>query len=188
MTPVPWIAAGASRHAETIAQGRARRTEGLDERAPRSGADALAETAAQRDAIQAAVGGDQDKLTAAEKRSLPSSRRRSASTRHFDKFAELAKEAKAKPGALKHLWEVSKYEAKDDEPDAKALGKMVAELRKSTTTRSRPRSPPRSRRRLTQTHAGPWRGAARSSGIVPGQTPEPAGGAVRSQQRRGRHT
>src|SRR5271165_5760946 len=28
---------------------------------------------------------------------------------HFDKFAELANGAKAKPGAVKHLWQVSGY-------------------------------------------------------------------------------
>ena len=67
---------------------------------------------------------------------------------HFDKFAELAKDAKAKDAALKHLWRVSEYEAKDDEPDLKALGDLVKQLRldveyafdpdESGTTEARP--------------------------------------------------
>src|SRR5208337_5677799 len=51
--------------------------------------------------------------------------------RHYDKFAELAKGAKAKDAALKHLWQVSGYKAEADEPDEKALGKLVEDLRKS---------------------------------------------------------
>ena len=137
-------------------------------------ADALTETAAERDAIQAAVGGDQDKLTAAEKRAaeLEAKIRERA---HYDKFAELAKEAKAKPGALKHLWEVSKYEAKDDEPDAKALGKMVAELRKSADYAFSPEVTPEEQAATDANarRAVAWSGA--KYGIVPGQTPEPAG-------------
>src|SRR5271165_3397279 len=50
--------------------------------------------------------------------------------RHYDKFAELAKGAKAKDAALKHLWQVSGYKAEADEPDEKALGKLVEDLRK----------------------------------------------------------
>ena len=40
---------------------------------------------------------------------------------HYDKFAELAKEARAKEAALKHLWQVSGYKAEADEIDEKAL-------------------------------------------------------------------
>jgi chromosome segregation ATPase len=50
---------------------------------------------------------------------------------HFDKFAELAKGARAKDAALKHLWQVSGYTAEVDEPDEQALGKLVEDLRKS---------------------------------------------------------
>src|SRR5271157_1166945 len=50
---------------------------------------------------------------------------------HFDKFTELAKGAKAKEAALKHLWKVSGYKAEADEPDAKVLGKLVEDLKKS---------------------------------------------------------
>jgi len=50
---------------------------------------------------------------------------------HFDKFAELAKGAKAKDAALKHLWQVSGYKAEADDIDEKALGAVVAGLKKS---------------------------------------------------------
>ncbi len=48
---------------------------------------------------------------------------------HYDKFVELAKGAKAKETALKHLWQVSGYKAEADEIDEKALGKLVDRLR-----------------------------------------------------------
>lgn len=49
--------------------------------------------------------------------------------RHYDKFAELAKGAKAKEAAVKHLWQVSGYKAEADEIDEKAIGKLVERLR-----------------------------------------------------------
>jgi len=48
---------------------------------------------------------------------------------HFDKFAELARGAKAKDAALKHLWQISGYKAEADEIDEKALGGLVARLK-----------------------------------------------------------
>src|SRR5271166_7168605 len=51
---------------------------------------------------------------------------------HFDKFAELAKGAKAKDKALKQLWRDAKdrgYELESDEIDEKALQTVVAQLR-----------------------------------------------------------
>jgi len=48
---------------------------------------------------------------------------------HFDKFAELAKGAKAKDAALKHLWQVSGYKAEADEIDERALQGLVAKLK-----------------------------------------------------------
>ncbi len=51
---------------------------------------------------------------------------------HFDKFAELAKGAKAKDKALKQLWRDAKdrgYKPEDDEPDEKALQTAVAQLK-----------------------------------------------------------
>ena len=56
-------------------------------------------------------------------------RPRSATAQHFDKFAELAKGAKAKDAALKHLWQVSGYKAEADEIDEKALQSLVARLK-----------------------------------------------------------
>src|SRR5208283_3415266 len=50
---------------------------------------------------------------------------------HFDKFAELAKGAKAKDAALKHLWQVSGYKAEADDIDEKALQSLVTDLKKS---------------------------------------------------------
>ena len=50
---------------------------------------------------------------------------------HFDKFAELAKGAKAKDAALKHLWQVSGYKAEADEIDEPGLKTLVGELRKN---------------------------------------------------------
>ena len=48
---------------------------------------------------------------------------------HFDRFAELAKGAKAKDAALKHLWQVSGYKAEADEIDEKVLQSLVAKLK-----------------------------------------------------------
>ena len=48
---------------------------------------------------------------------------------HFDKFAELAKGAKAKEAALKHLWQVSGYKAEADDIDEKGLQTLVAKLK-----------------------------------------------------------
>lgn len=50
---------------------------------------------------------------------------------HYDRFSELAKEAGAKPAALKHLWDVSKYKAADDKVDDEALGKVLDSLQES---------------------------------------------------------
>ncbi len=70
---------------------------------------------------------------------------------------------------------MSKYEAKDDEPDAKALGKMVAELRKSADYAFSPEVTPEEQAATDANarRAVAWSGA--KYGIVPGQTPEPAG-------------
>ena len=50
---------------------------------------------------------------------------------HFDKFSELAKGAKAKDAALKHLWQVSGYKAEADEIDEPSLRTLVAELKRN---------------------------------------------------------
>ncbi len=48
---------------------------------------------------------------------------------HYDKFAELAKAARAKSAAVKHLWQVSGYQAETDEIDEKAIARLVERLR-----------------------------------------------------------
>ena len=75
---------------------------------------------------------------------------------HYDKFAELAKGAKAKDAALKHLWQVSGYKAEADEIDEQSLRGLVARLKteadyafdpepNSTTTAAREAARPTSR-------------------------------------------
>jgi len=90
---------------------------------------ALSDVAAERDTIQAAVGGDTDKLTKAEARVAELEGQHRDRT-HLDKFAELAKAAGAKDGAIKHLWKLGEYKAEGDEVDEKALGKLVDRLKK----------------------------------------------------------
>ena len=52
---------------------------------------------------------------------------------HYDKFTELAKSAKAKDAALRHLWQVSGYQADTDEIDEPALKTLVAELKRDVS-------------------------------------------------------
>ena len=49
---------------------------------------------------------------------------------HFDKFSELAKGAKAKEAALKHLWQVSGYKAEQDTIDDAVLKSLVTDLKR----------------------------------------------------------
>ena len=97
---------------------------------------------------------------------------------HFDKFAELAKGAKAKDAALKHLWQVSGYKAEADEIDEKALQSLVAKLKQdadyafdhednATTTAAREAARPTSRTKY---------------GLDIGSAGEPAGGGTRQPQ------
>ena len=96
---------------------------------------------------------------------------------HFDKFAELAKGAKAKDAALKHLWQVSGYKAEADEIDEKALQSLVAKLKQdagyafdhednATTTAAREAARPTSRTKY---------------GLDIGSVGEPAGGGRASR-------
>lgn len=52
---------------------------------------------------------------------------------HYDKFAELAKGAKAKDAALKHLWQVGGYKAEVDEVDEIGLKALVTELKRNAS-------------------------------------------------------
>jgi hypothetical protein len=48
---------------------------------------------------------------------------------HFDAFSRVAKGAKAKEAALKHLWQVSDYKAETDEVDEAAMQRLVKQLK-----------------------------------------------------------
>ena len=82
--------------------------------------DALTEVAAERDSLKTAP-------DAATRIAELEGTIRDRS--HFDRFAELAKGAKAKDAALKHLWQVSGYKAEADDIDEKALQTLVAKLK-----------------------------------------------------------
>jgi len=86
--------------------------------------DALSEVASERDSLKTQISSP-DELTAELGQLKQQIRDRS----HFDKFAELAKAAKAKEAALKHLWQVSGVKAEADEPDEKALADVVKRLK-----------------------------------------------------------
>ena len=86
--------------------------------------DAIPELSAERDALKAKIA--QPDAQAARISELEASIR---DRQHFDKFAELARGAKAKDAALKHLWQVSGYKAEADEIDEKALQGLVAKLK-----------------------------------------------------------
>lgn len=87
---------------------------------------------------------------------------------HYDKFAELAKGAKAKEAALKHLWQVSGYKAEADEIDEKAIGKLVERLRQEADYAFDTDG---------DSTVSPAREAVKArSGLEFRNTPEPAGG------------
>ena len=83
--------------------------------------DALADVAAERDTLKSAPDAS---ARIAELEGTIRDRT------HYDKFAELAKGAKAKEAALKHLWQVSGYKAEADEIDEHALRSLVTELKR----------------------------------------------------------
>jgi len=86
--------------------------------------DAVNDLAAERDSLKSQISSPD--AQAARISELETSIR---DRNHFDKFAELAKGAKAKDAALKHLWQVSGYKAEADEIDDKALQTLVAKLK-----------------------------------------------------------
>ena len=138
--------------------------------------DALTEIAAERDGLKAAATApDQQAARIAE---LEASIR---DRNHFDKFTQLAKGAKAKEAALRHLWQVSGYKAEADEIDEKALQSLVAKLKaeadyafdpedNATTTAAREAARPASRTKYgleidtSQTPAGGGRSKDRNQG------------------------
>jgi len=86
--------------------------------------DALSEVASERDSLKTQISSP-DELTS----ELTQLKQQIRDRAHFDKFAELAKGAKAKEAALKHLWQVSGVKAEADEPDEKALADVVKRLK-----------------------------------------------------------
>ncbi len=86
--------------------------------------ESLTRTSEERDALKARVAAPD--AQAARISELESTIR---DRQHYDRFAELAKGARAKEAALKHLWQVSGYKPEADEIDEKTLGKLVDRLR-----------------------------------------------------------
>lgn len=48
---------------------------------------------------------------------------------HYDRFAELAREAGARQKALKTLWKIADHKAETDEPDDRVLGRLIDSLK-----------------------------------------------------------
>ena len=129
--------------------------------------DALTEVAAERDTLRSEVS-DPD-AQAARIAELEGTIR---DREHYDKFAALAKEAKCKDAALKHLWQVSGYKAETDEIDEKALSKLVMDLKASADYAFDPE--PSDTTKAAQEAA---RTTSRTKyGLDIGTAPEPAGG------------
>ena len=96
---------------------------------------------------------------------------------HFDKFAELAKGAKAKDKALKQLWRDAKdrgYQPESDEIDEKALQTAVAQLRTEVDYAFDPE--PSSNTTAAQEAAKPRETSRTKYGLDIGSAAEPAGG------------
>ncbi len=96
---------------------------------------------------------------------------------HFDKFAELAKGAKAKDAALKHLWQVSGYKAEADEIDDKALQTLVAKLKQNADYAFDPEP----NATTTAAHEAARTTSRTKYGLDIGSAGEPAGGGRASR-------
>jgi hypothetical protein len=96
---------------------------------------------------------------------------------HFDKFAELAKGARAKDAALKHLWQVSGYKAEADEIDDHALQSLVAKLKQDADYAFDPE--PSDTTKAAQEAARPT--SRTKYGLDIGSASEPAGGGRASR-------
>lgn len=133
--------------------------------------DTLTEISEERDTLQTRVAApDAQAARIAELEAAIRDRQ------HYDKFAELAKGAKAKEAALKHLWQVSGYKPEADEPDEKALGKLVEDLRKSADYAFDPEE--------NKTITAARETSRTKYGFELKETPEPAGGG-RSNRNQG---
>ena len=96
---------------------------------------------------------------------------------HFDRFAELAKGAKAKDAALKHLWQVSGYKAEADDIDDHALQSLVAKLKSEADYAFDPE--PSDTTKAAQEAARPT--SRTKYGLDIGSAGEPAGGGRASR-------
>jgi hypothetical protein len=130
--------------------------------------DALTEVAAERDTLKTAPDAS---ARIAELEGTIRDRT------HFDKFAELAKGAKAKDAALKHLWQVSGYKAEADDIDERALQTLVAKLKQDADYAFDPE--PSSNVTAAQEAARPT--SRTKYGLDIGSAAEPAGGGRASR-------
>ncbi len=135
--------------------------------------DAVVEVSDERDTLKGSVGAETETLSRSQARiaELEGTLRDRA---HLDKFTELAKGAKAKEGAIKHLWQLSGYKAEDDEVDEKALGKVIERLRKEADYAF---EPAKSEEETVRDAAKDRVSSRTKYGLeIRGEAPEPAGG------------
>ena len=138
--------------------------------------DALTEISEERDSLKSKVAApDAQAARIAELEGTIRDRQ------HYDKFAELARGAKAKEAALKHLWQVSGYKAEADEIDEKALQSLVAKLKTEADYAFDPEESS-----TTSAAKDAARVASRTKyGLETGAAPEPAGGGRSTERNKG---
>src|SRR5271166_3006810 len=142
--------------------------------------DALTEISEERDSLKSKVAApDAQAARIAELEGTIRDRQ------HYDKFAELAKGAKAKEAALKHLWQVSGYKAEADEPDEIALGKLVKDLRKSADYAFEPSDNADFGMRNAESKIQNRQSSRTKYGLETGAAPEPAGGGRSTERNKG---
>src|SRR5271157_4858840 len=91
----------------------------------------------------------------------------------------------AKAAALKHLWQVSGYKAEADEPDEKALGKLVEDLRKSADYAFEPSDNADFGMRNAESKIQNRQSSRTKYGLETGAAPEPAGGGRSTERNKG---
>src|SRR5271157_2643563 len=139
--------------------------------------DALSEVASERDGLKTQISSP-DELTA----ELADLKQQIRDRAHYDKFSELAKGSKAKEAALKHLWKLAEYDAKDDEPNENALAEVVKRLKTEADYAFDPEEPPNMReaREAAEHQIREWSG--KKHGLpAPGEAPAGGGRQARNQ-------
>src|SRR5271157_4845912 len=137
--------------------------------------DALTEVSSERDSLKTAPDAA-DRIAELE----AAARDRS----HYDKFAELAKGAKAKDKALKQLWRDAKdhgYELAGDEADEKALQTVLAKLKTEVDYAFDEPEPPN----MAAARAAAQRETSRTKYGLELRSEEPAAGGGRSARNQG---